>query len=148
MEILGSLNSRSIVSIVDHVNGLPPGVIERNGEASAESALETGLQGIVMAGANGAEFLRKTNSAESRVERLAWITCSDHLASINIEVFGEHPGLARRHVTHLAGETVFEFFLKGEVPRLNVAALQLLRQAREPDVARDVNNAIPQVRRG
>ena len=101
-----------------------------------------------MAGANGKEFLRKGNSAESRVQRPAWITCSDHLAGISIDIFGEHPGLTRRHVTHLAGETVFEFFLKGEVLRLDVTALQLLWQAREADVVRDVNDAIPQVRRG
>ena len=90
--------------------------------------------------------MRDGNSAEFRVQRPAHIACSDHLAGVHIEIFGEHPGLTCRHVTHLTCETVLQFFLKSKIPGLDVTALQLLRQSGEAYFARDVNDAIPQLR--
>jgi hypothetical protein len=100
-----------------------------------------------VAGANGAKFLGCGDSAKSRVERPAGIACSDHLAGINIKE-GGLPGLTRRHVTHLARETEFEFFLNCKVPRLNVTAIKLFWPSNEADVAWDVNNAIPHTNLG
>ena len=99
-----------------------------------------------MTGANRAEFLRDGNSAEFRIQRPAHVACSDHLTSVHIEIFGEHPGLTCRHVTHLACETVLQFFLKSKIPRLDITAFQLLRQAREAYLAGDVDDAVPQLR--
>src|SRR5206468_11942055 len=104
------------------------GVVHAQAEAVGEPPMQLCLHRVVLPRSDGLQEIGSRRAAVRVLQRLAVLAGADDLASIDVSD-PELPCRVSAHVPDLARELPWQFPLDGEIPRLDIPALQVLRVA-------------------
>ena len=123
---------------------LAPRVVHAQAQTTGEPPLQLRLQGVVAPFPDRLQKHGGRGAAVAGLQGLALVSSADDLSGIDVEQ-PELPRRLRPDIADLPRETPRQLSLHRHVPRLDVAAVQVLRIPRPRVVARDVEHAVTRI---